>query len=612
VRIISETLASLPLILYRRLPEGGKERATDHPLYALLHDRPNSEQTAMCFREEKQAHVLLHGNTYSFMERGRGTGRVRNLWPLNPENMDKRRVSGEIFYEYDDNGQKKVLGAGEVLHIPGLGFDGIKGYSVIHVFKQLFSASRASERMGAELFKNFGQPKGIIRLKGRLADRAARDRLRESWESAQADWGNKHRVAVLEDDAEWQSLSIPPDDAQFLETRKFQVNEIARMFRVPPHLIGDLDRATFNNIEHQGIEFVVHTMRPWLVRWEQALNRQLLTERDQREYFFEFKIDALLRGDAKARWEAYRTAREIGVLSANDIREMENMNPIDGGDKYFVPMNWIPADMAEEVAMPQEPPPMEEEEEQNSFREQRALRVATGRANIAEAFQPMFADGVRRLLSKERRELQKGIDRHLTARALEDFELYLDEVYREMPEYIRRTMAPIYTSLASSVKGAVAEELGIDSEMSPKNEDFVRAFVTVYVERYVAHSRSDIRKALDRAAENGEFAEELSATMDHWAETRAGDEARNEAVRGSNAFARQSYLLAGVLRLRWVALGSKTCPYCASMDGTIVDIQQDFAMSGDVLEEHTGEMEIQSKVGHPPLHRGCVCQIIAA
>jgi len=349
VRLITETLASLPLILYRRLPNGGKERAVEHPLYDLLRTAPNTEQTSFLWREQGQGHLLLRGNLYSQIVRG-GDGYPQQLWPLDPERMDVERKDGIRRYAYQTKDKKIELPAEDVLHIPGLGWDGIKGYDVITVKAQELGSNVAAARFGAEFFGNAAAPSGYIKMPGVFKDLAAQKRMQQSWEDAHG-WGKKHRTAILEQGSEWQAMSIAPEQAQFLETRKFNRTDVAAMFRTPPHMVGDLERATFSNIEEQAIEFVVYTMRPWFVRWEQSLNMRLLPLEDQGIYFWEFLVDGLLRGNAVARWTAYRTAREIGALSADEVRELENMNPIpDGnGQGYFVPANWIPIEKAGEL-----------------------------------------------------------------------------------------------------------------------------------------------------------------------------------------------------------------------------------------------------------------------
>ena len=234
-----------------------------------------------------------------------------------------------------------------VWHLRGLSNDGLDGYSPISLMRQAIGLSMAAEKFGAKFFGNDARPGGILLHPGQLGDEAAK-RLTETWESRHGGLSGAHRVAVLEEGLSYKEIGIPPDDAQFLETRKFQVNEIARIYRIPPHMLADLERATFSNIEHQSIDFVTHTIRPWLVRWEQSIKQNLMVPADRDRYFAEFLVDGLLRGDTKSRYEAYAIGRQNGWFSADDIREMENLNPLpDGkGEEYLIPLNMIPAGSA--------------------------------------------------------------------------------------------------------------------------------------------------------------------------------------------------------------------------------------------------------------------------
>jgi len=350
VRILAESVASLPLMLYQRRSDGGKVRVTDHPLYELLHNAPNREMSSFTWRETCQGHVSLWGNTYSQVVYD-GGGRVREIWPLRPDRMTVGRTpAGELGYEYRrDTGEARVFRADEILHIPGMGFDGLVGYSPITLARNALGLSRATEKFGSKLFANGARPSLVIKTPGtaKLSD-AAKKRLQDSWNAEFGGVERAHSTAVLEEGMDIASIGVPPEDAQFLETRRFQLLEIARMFRVPPHMLAELERATFSNIEHQAIEFVVHTLRPWLVRWEQSMRRRLLTEAERAQgYFVEFAVDGLLRGDAKSRNESYQIGRNGGWLSVNDIRSLENLNPIENGDIYLQPLNMVPAGTAE-------------------------------------------------------------------------------------------------------------------------------------------------------------------------------------------------------------------------------------------------------------------------
>ena len=345
VRILAEAVASLPLHVYEYQDDGGKKLVHDHPLYYLLHDEPNPEMTSFVFRETLMSHLLIWGNAYAQIIRD-GAGRVLGLYPLLPDKMEVQRDDkGNIYYVYsrnsDENPTFKEYGniklkAEDVLHIPGLGFDGLIGYSPIAMAKNAVGMTLACEEYGASFFANGANPGGVLEHPGVLKDPS---KVRESWNSVYRGVSNAHKIAVLEEGMKYQQIGIPPEEAQFLETRKFQINEIARLYRIPPHMVGDLDKSSFSNIEQQSLEFVKYTLDPWVIRWEQSLQRSLLLPGEKGKYFIKLNVDGLLRGDYQSRMNGYAVGRQNGWFSANDIREMENMNPIpdeEGGNLYLI------------------------------------------------------------------------------------------------------------------------------------------------------------------------------------------------------------------------------------------------------------------------------------
>ena len=342
VRVIAETIASLPIGVYEDTDDG-TQKVKDHPLYRIIHDEPNSEMTSFIWRETMLTHLLLWGNSYCQIIRS-GRGAVVGLYPLLPDHMEvDRDTDGNLTYTYTTReGAVVNLRPTEVLHIPGLGFDGIMGYSPIALEKNAIGLGIAAEEYGSSFFKNGARPSGVLTHPNTVKDPK---RLRESWAAAYGGSSNGSKVAVLEESMTFTPISIPNNEAQFLETRKFQVEEICRIYRVPPHMIGDLSRSTFSNIEHQSIDFAVHTIRPWLVRIEQAMNRILFPEKEKGKYYVQFNMDGLMRGDYKSRMEGYAIARQNGWMSANDIRALENMNPIpdeEGGNTYLINGNMLP------------------------------------------------------------------------------------------------------------------------------------------------------------------------------------------------------------------------------------------------------------------------------
>jgi len=350
VRILAEAIACLPLHLYKYSENGCKEKATEHPLYRLLHDEPNPEMSSFVFRETLMTHLLLWGNAYAQIIRN-GKGEVIALYPLMPNKMTvDRDENGQIYYTYQRateeahtmNGSSVKLLPYDVLHIPGLGFDGLVGYSPIAMAKNAIGMAIACEEFGAKFFANGAAPSGVLEHPGTIKDPK---RVRDAWQSQFGGSSNSGKVAVLEEGMKYTPISISPEQAQFLETRKFQINEIARIFRVPPHMVGDLEKSSFSNIEQQSLEFVKYTLDPWVIRWEQSMARALLTLDEKTEYFIHFNLEGLLRGDYQSRMNGYSIARQNGWMSANDIRELENLDRIPtelGGDLYLINGNMLP------------------------------------------------------------------------------------------------------------------------------------------------------------------------------------------------------------------------------------------------------------------------------
>lgn len=347
IRILAETLAMLPLQFYQK-QERGRRPAPEFYLDQLLSESPNREMTSFEFRETLMGHLGGWGNAFAEIE-WNGAGRVQALWPLPPNRVQLyRNDKGELIYEVrltkpDKQGRMKhELKAFQVWHLRGLGANGLVGYSPIAIFRQSLGLTKALEKFGSKFFNNGAAPGVVLTHPGTL-DAEVHKRLKTSWDESHRGLDESHRVAILEEGMSIVKIGIPPEDAQFLATRKFQLSEIARMYRMQPHKIGDLEHATFSNIEHMAIEHVVDTMLPWLVRWEASSKRSLMLPSERQAGFYpKFNANGLLRGDTVSRFQAYAQARQWGWLSANDVRELEDLNPIEGGDIYMMPLNMVP------------------------------------------------------------------------------------------------------------------------------------------------------------------------------------------------------------------------------------------------------------------------------
>ena len=357
VRVLSETLAQTPLILYRRLDGGGKERAREHPLYPLLHTKPNSHQTSFEWREMLQGHLCLRGNGYAHhVYRG---SQIVGLVPMHPDRTKVEWLpdAQRMRYRYKPVGseQEKTYTQDEVLHLRGLQSDGYMGLNPIEVCARTLGYAQTTERFGQKFFDNDATPGGWIEHPSHFKDREAKQQFRQDWIEMQSG-ANRGKTAVLEYGMKYHDVGMKMTDAQFLETRRANKQDVAAMFRVQPHKIGILADAKWANIEAQNIEFVTDTMMPWFVRWEQRLSESLLTEAEQDEYFFEFLVTGLLRGDSDARAKYYKAGINDGWLLRNEAREAENLNPIDGLSEPLQPLN-----MTEAGTQPSEPEPAGDE-----------------------------------------------------------------------------------------------------------------------------------------------------------------------------------------------------------------------------------------------------------
>lgn len=616
-RILAEGVASLPLILYKRL-ERGKERATQHKLFDILHTLPNPELTSYELRELVTSHTALWGNGYLEIQYDQG-GRVMALWPLRPDRVDVQRGwDGQLYYvvtlgdPLEHNPEIDVLPARNVMHVRGLGYDGVRGLSVVGLARQSIGLAMATEEFGARFFGNGARPGAVLEHPSKLSDQAEK-RLRISWNSRHQGLENAHRVAILEEGMKLHEIGIPPEDAQFLETRKFQVNEIARWFRVPPHMVGDLERSTNNNIEHQGLEFVIYTLAPWLVRIEQAIGRDLLTPAERRQYFAEHMVNALLRGDIKSRYEAYGQGRQNGWLSANDIREMENQNPIPGGDVYLVPLNMVPADQVAEMGQSQTDQGtrggFHVEIEQRAI-EQRAKNAARGRQRLAQSYQRLFLDVVDRVIRREIADVRRAVRKYLGKRSPQDFMAWLANFYREHREFWQRQIMPVLVTYAEQVGAEVSQELG----QTPGDvQRFIEEYAAALAGRESDSSFQQLRALLDEAlTAEQDPVEAIDERLDGWEETRAGGLARDESNRAGNALAWAFYLAGGVQEMRWVAVGD-SCPYCRALDGRVVGIRDVFLGKNVDFEPEGAERPLSRRhdIRHGPLHDGCDCQVVA-
>jgi len=450
VQIIANGVASLPLQLFKSTGPDRSEKFLAHPLYRILARRFNPEMSSFQARKTMQAHVLTWGNAYAEIERDEG-GRPLAIWPLTPNRVTPdRNDAGAIVYRVrNEQGRETIIPAADMLHIPGLGFDGIMGYSVVRMARETIGLGLTAERYGSQFFRNGAVSSITATHPGKLND-LSRTNMKESIEGA-ISGEKRHSVLVLEEGVKIERISIPPDDAQFLETRKYQDIEVCRWFNLPPHKLAEMDRATFSNIEHQAIEFVIDTLTPWLVGWEHELEFKLIRPLELTQQFIKHNVNGQMRGDVASRGAWYALGKQWGFFSTNDILRLEDMNTIGpDGDRYFVPANMVPADRLDEVIDKQvEPAPKpvapapasEKPPERSAATDARATMIAAQRAHAVEALGRM----VRKEGHAVRRAAKKG---------REGFEQWMGEFYPKHEAMLLAVLTPVVRSHLSIIESA--------------------------------------------------------------------------------------------------------------------------------------------------------------
>lgn len=323
IRVLTEAIASLPLMTYERFDNGDKERAKTFSLYRLLHDSPNPLMTSFELRELLVGHLCLRGNAYCYIERD--NGEVVALWPLHPDKVTVEVVGRELVYKHQNDGTEKTYPMSDILHIRGLSSDGIIGFSPLTLLRDTFGYSKAVQDYSSSYFKNDASPGGILTTAATLSTENKLN-LREAWTGGHQGKGKHHKIAIVDNGLKWESIGVSPQDSQLIESQKFSVVEIARCFRIPLNMLQDLDRATYNNITEMNRGFLIHTLQPWLTRIEQAMSKSLLTESEKEKYFIEHLTQGFLRADTKTRFESYKVAIDAGFLTVDEVRQLENMN----------------------------------------------------------------------------------------------------------------------------------------------------------------------------------------------------------------------------------------------------------------------------------------------
>ena len=610
VRLLTRSFASLSGQVYRRTGGRGKERATDHPAYTLFHSRPNPFMSSFTWRELMLRECLLKGNAYSEVEFD-GAGQPVALWPLQTSAVRVVRKGRSAHYEVNGTGGPVILSAEQVLHFHELGDDGYKGAGIVALGRESIGLSAAAQEYSAAFFENDSSPGGVLEYAGRFKDEASAERLRKSFESMHKGGRNAHRIAVLEDGVQFKPIGVDGQKSQLIETRRFQVADIARLFGVPPHMIGDLDQATFSNIEQQSLEFVVYSLGPWLVLFEQEINYKMFFGAESDLYFAEYLVDSLLRGDTVSRQTALQIMRQNGVINADDWAEIENRNPLpDGrGQGYIVPLNFGTAGPNGSVINPNAPGA-------NSLRSANLIEwrkaAAPGvksRTAVEDSFLPVFRDALARVVRRETRGLRDALKAAGARSEGSDFLAALDKFYSD-PNWIGDYTRSAHDGLFEGVKSAAALEVAYPVTTGPEIDAFIREYTAAFVIRHATRSRQQIEAIVREAiASHADFAAAVEQRLAEWEEKRPDKVAIEETRRGGNAIARTVFVASGMLTLRWFTQGRENCPMCQAMDGKSVGRTAPFVAAGETVGDQVESITVSTNIHNPPLHAGCDCHI---
>lgn len=623
VTLISGDIAGLPAILYRTLPGGGKERVVDHPAADIINNAANPETDAFLWRETLQGHLLRWGNGYATIERERYRGRVKALWQIEPDTMRVKREGNTLTYRWTDDGKSHVRPASEMLHIKGFSHNGLMGLSPIGLHREAIGLGLTVEEFESRYFGEGTFLSGIVSVPDDVDFGENEEEYKKKIKKSYSGLRKSHGVLILTNGEGYQSATLPLKDAQFLELRKFQSIEICAIYHVPPHKVSIHDKnANRNNLEQENTSYVVSCLLSWVKRWEKIYTYSLLSEEDRKAgLFIELLVEGLLRGDSQARADFYTKQLANGAMSPNEIRAKENLNPLPGnaGDQYFVPLNFIPLDQAQQGI---EQTPRDQRHRQKKAIEERSI---IARERISRNYKPLFKAAAQKIINLEANAVSRKVEQNAKRQSGKaSLQNWLDDFYRKLPDKIKKEMGPVFRAFSNDILRESIKEIGVDvlrqrhknrdedpesteDEIKEQYEKFVSDYINGYVERHVFSSHGQLIALL-----RDKDPEAVEERVEEWKETRADKIAANETTRNSNAIFQFVAFFVG-RGIIWRARGAETCPYCLTIAGKRIVDGESFLNPGDVLdpEKGTGPMKIRGLTKHPPLHQGCDCYLSA-
>ncbi len=607
VSLVAGDIGWLPLLLYQRLPDGGKRRVNNR-LADILHTTPNQEMSAMNWKEASQAQLMLWGNTYSQIERGSRDEVIGLHLIPDPGAVSVGRLSnGELQYSWTGaDGRKREKSRKEILHIPGFGFNGLVGKSLITIAREAIGMGLAVDDFGATYFGKGTHPSALVTLKKPLGSEIEKPYIK-SLSAQHAGLGNAHTLMVLQNDEAYQSLTISPEDSQFLQTRNHQKIEICGMYHVPPHKIAIHGaNSNYNNLEQENTGYVMSCLIHWAARWEQQIALQLLTPQERMSGFFtEFKLQALLRGDQASRAAYYKEMFGTGSMSPNDIRKKENDNPVEGGDQYFIPVSMIPMDQA---GVPYSNEPRSQLPQET--REAKRAASLVLRDRLINRYKPLFRNAIQGIVNREALAIKKKITRERKNRSKEDMSTWLDKFYADFPEYVRTKFGPTFTSYAEANQDMAIDEIHGTPPTSGETDEF-NGYVAGYIDNYTTQYVDGSNGQLQALLEEDNYLDAIETRVDEWVEKKADKQTGTEVINGQSAVYNLVAFAAGA-SVYWRNRG-ESCPYCRQMEGKKIGRSGAFLEGGGAVKAKDADgneltpMKVRNTKQHPQLHQGCDC-----
>lgn len=596
VRLLAECIAQLPCHIYIKNRDGSKSRVTDTALAEILSNKPNFWQTPFEYTEFMVTSLAMRGNHYAHVVRDKRE--ILEIIPIPPTAVKLKRDGFEnVRFEVRQiNGSVKTYSLDEISHVRGLSLDGFTGVSPITYHRETIGLSIAASEYGGKLFKNGARPSGILTFPGELSETAYKRLLKNFQEMYGG--GNIGKTAILEDSGDFKTISMSNEDAQYLDVRQFQRTEICSIFRIPPHMIGDLTKSSFSNITQQSLEFVKYTILPWCRRIESAMQRDLLTKDERRKgMFVQYLVDGLERADIETRYKAYRSGINGGFLSPNEVRRKENMNPRPNGDIYLTPLNMV--DSSQGLPKPQK-----------TRLKTKQIKGVNARELLRAKFLSRFEKAGTRLVKYEVAQIRSALAQSKSTN--EDLRDKLTDLYNNLPQHTEKIFRKLMRQYGVEVKNAGLKEINSDHKLDPDTlSNFIDDLLSAFVVRHVSSSFGQLSAIIRDTGDQKELIEAIEQRLAEWEEKRPAKIAMRETVQQESATSRFVWAAAGISTLIWVLRGSKSCPFCTDLAGKVVGINAPFVEQGNYEPpgHENSPWKVRGPKMHPQIHEGCQCII---